>query len=34
MLVYFSAQEHTKRVANIIKENLNADIFEIESKYK
>ena len=34
LVVYFSAQEHTKRVANIIKENLNADIFEIEPKDK
>lgn len=34
LVVYFSAQEHTKRVANIIKENLNADIFEIKPKDK
>lgn len=34
LVVYFSAQEHTKKVANIIKENLNADIFEIEPKDK
>ena len=30
LVVYFSAQNHTKKVAEKIAENLNADIFEIE----
>ena len=31
LVVYFSAQNHTEAVAKKIAENLNADIFEIES---
>ena len=30
LVIYFSAQNHTRNVANKIAENLNADIFEIE----
>lgn len=30
LVVYFSAQNHTERVANYIKEATNADIFELE----
>lgn len=34
LVVYYSAQNHTKDVANKIAENLNADLFEIEPKEK
>lgn len=34
LVVYYSAQNHTKDVANKIADNLNADIFEIEPEEK
>ena len=34
LVVYYSAQNHTKAVAEQIAENLNADIFEIEPEEK
>lgn len=34
LVVYYSAQNHTKKVAEQIAENLNADTFEIEPKEK
>lgn len=34
LVVYYSAQNHTKEVANRIADNLNADIFEIEPEEK
>ena len=34
LVVYYSAQNHTKAVAEKIAQNLNADIFEIEPEEK
>ena len=34
LVVYYSAQNHTKDVSKKIAENLNADLFEIEPKKK
>lgn len=34
MVVYYSAQNHTKDVSEKLAENLNADFFEIEPKEK
>lgn len=34
LVIYYSAQNHTKDVANKIADNLNADIFEIEPEEK
>ena len=34
LVVYYSAQNHTKDVSEKLAENLNADFFEIEPKEK